>query len=65
MKTIAIPIIVLPFILHYLAGVMVALKWNPMDWPLAVQITVGIIALINILFWIFVWLVSRTFRLSE
>jgi hypothetical protein len=58
-------IIVMPFILVYLLGVMIALRWNPMAWPdwvfygcTGLEILIG-------LFWVLVYLIHRDFRNTE
>lgn len=59
MKLAALPIIILPFILTYLVGVMVALDWNLCNWSLWVQIFIFGIYFLQIVFWILIWLLSR------
>lgn len=52
-------IIFLPFVLIYLAAVMVSLSWHPCDWPLWVIITASIFATGNALLWVGVWYLSQ------
>lgn len=55
----AAAIIVMPFVLIYLAAVMVSLSWNPCGWPLWVIIAAIIFATANALLWVGVWFVSQ------
>jgi len=61
----AAAIIVLPFVLVYLAAVMVSLDWSPSLWASWLQWAVGISYGCMVAFWAVVWLVYRDFKTGE
>jgi len=50
MKTNIIPVL-LSYLLIYFFGCMVALNWNPIEWPLLLQAFTALITIVTSLLW--------------